>query len=1480
TYSIPISMPSGINDLTPELKINYSSQGGNSLLGWGWNLSGMSRITRGTTSLLQEGYINRVTYSNTDRFFLDGSRLILTKGTYGEQGSEYRTELDNLTKIKLLSENGEPYFEVHTNNGEILTYGKQNGSRKYTSTGKTSFWSINERRDLWGNTISYHYVEAGEQKILDRIEYANNKVEFDYQDRSGIDGNTTYMFGESDKTSNILKKIKVYANSEIFREYKFNYTKDLYLLLHEITLTGEDNSKVNSTIIDWNEGGEPVKEDLGIKLERIKQYGDFNGDGRTDILTREKDAVNSTVFIAADDGFEEYTFEMGTDFEELRIDDFDMDGKDEILLGTVKEVQEEPESKGLITVGHDINYKLYGFTGSGFAHNSEDMDINYYAEFEDMSSPSPFMLNADFNGDGIIDYIVLHEKYLDSETRTFSLITEEFSSDGGNLTNFLDLENVDVDYIGVLNFNGNSKMDLLVTTDTGTRIYEYSNDDESFQVISGELNEEFSEQYQVADFNGDGRDDFTNLIVTPGGFNLYYSTGKDLKQQDGPFEIAEPENIKNPYEIIRVHDLNSDGKSDLLRFYFTATRRIETIDFSEYAIFTPKLHVYAYLSTGEKFVEKNLTSLFSDFEFDTIYEKGKPEDIEGDEIGINYDFVENIRISIQDFPKITFSDFNKDGNIDLIVERPQDSAVQRLSLVNGEKKRLVNCITNGLNIHTHVNYESLNKSSHYDEGSEHSLPLRDYDAPYYVVTNYQEEHNDNTYSDVNLNYTDSKFHIRRGFLGFKSIEMTDSISGKKQVTHYETLSPLYTRAVESTQTYYEDNQKSSVTYSNKLSELSGTNNSFYRKYTTESVSTDHTTGVTKTKTFGDFDEYYQPQIVITEYGSAMTITKEISYTNIDNDLWIPGRKDMITVKKNHEDGSEISNKTVYSYKDDFKLTSRTNYANTDMPFNVSYTYDSFGNTETKERSDGNKTRKTKYTYTSDHRFLETKIEDPDNLSFKTEYVYDPVSGNRKEKIDMHGRKTTYEYDGFGNRTKTIFPDGDEKTTEKVWIEEGLKYQVVENSTTAPAEYKTYNMAGQLLKKETSNFSKEVKTAYEYYDNGKLHKEYEPYSSGKGNFTEYIYDEYGRISEKRLPDDNTITYTYDGLKTTKNSPGEVRTETKDAYGLTDVVEDKGGVIDYTYYGDGNLRKVTYNNANYSFEYDAHGNRTKIKDPDAGTITSTYNGFDELVSQTDARGNTYTFEYDQLGRKTKRILEEGGETTEWIYDENGNKGLLTTIDGKDVDVVYTYDNNYRVSSVKETIDGKDYITAYDYDKYGREKKVVYPSGKHLLKSHTSDGFVDSLVFDGKAIWTAGDMNVHGQWKKFTYGNGLTTHKTYDPMNHLPTSVKAGSVFEYYYSFDEKNGNLSSRGDSIMGEKEIFDYDELNRLTADKNGELAYQTNGNIDSKSGIGNYAYNTTKPHAVSGITEVASSYSPAGHDLEFTAFNKIQEIEGENTSDG
>lgn len=47
TYALPIEILKGVNNFQPNLSLVYNSQSGNGSAGWGWNITGLSTITRG-----------------------------------------------------------------------------------------------------------------------------------------------------------------------------------------------------------------------------------------------------------------------------------------------------------------------------------------------------------------------------------------------------------------------------------------------------------------------------------------------------------------------------------------------------------------------------------------------------------------------------------------------------------------------------------------------------------------------------------------------------------------------------------------------------------------------------------------------------------------------------------------------------------------------------------------------------------------------------------------------------------------------------------------------------------------------------------------------------------------------------------------------------------------------------------------------------------------------------------------------------------------------------------------------------------------------------------------------------------------------------------------------------------------------------------------------------------------------------------------
>ena len=63
----------------------------------GWHLSGISAISRCPLTVAQDGVKGGVTFSERDRFCVDGQRLIATEGEYAADKTLYHTEIQNWT---------------------------------------------------------------------------------------------------------------------------------------------------------------------------------------------------------------------------------------------------------------------------------------------------------------------------------------------------------------------------------------------------------------------------------------------------------------------------------------------------------------------------------------------------------------------------------------------------------------------------------------------------------------------------------------------------------------------------------------------------------------------------------------------------------------------------------------------------------------------------------------------------------------------------------------------------------------------------------------------------------------------------------------------------------------------------------------------------------------------------------------------------------------------------------------------------------------------------------------------------------------------------------------------------------------------------------------------------------------------------------------------------------------------------------------
>ena len=320
SYSIPIATPAGTNNVVPSVSIEYNSLAGSGIAGMGWNISGLSAISRVSRNIYFDEASAPVELSTNDRFALDGSRLIVKTGTYGAASSTYGAEVENFSTVTAIGTqgNGPLSFEVLTKDGMKMEFGNTADSRLMSQTGNTvMFWRINKMIYPDGNYIEYVYTDTSTERDsrISEIRYTGNtvtdqapynKIEFAYKIRQEAspgtfsDIRTTYEAGSSILNKYLLDLITVKAEGEVVKKYQFAYGHDnINSYLKSVTEFGSDNSQLNPTIFKY--GDTPVERTNGSStipgsdLEIQTVSGDFDGDGKKEILSTHKSKTEDNI---------------------------------------------------------------------------------------------------------------------------------------------------------------------------------------------------------------------------------------------------------------------------------------------------------------------------------------------------------------------------------------------------------------------------------------------------------------------------------------------------------------------------------------------------------------------------------------------------------------------------------------------------------------------------------------------------------------------------------------------------------------------------------------------------------------------------------------------------------------------------------------------------------------------------------------------------------------------------------------------------------------------------------------------------------------------------------------------------------------------------------------------------------------------------------------------------------------------------------
>ncbi len=314
-YVIPIAVPPGRSGFTPDVSVQYSSDGGDGIAGVGWSLSAGGSISRCGASTARDGVITAsenlgVMLNSNDKLCLSGARLEAVSGSYGASGTQYRTEEDSFSRITQqggsLGQSG-VYFIVETKDNKVLTFGNSANSRIVgDGVSLASSWLISREADASGNnTINYEYQLGTGNAVLSAIYYtgtgSNNGdrvVRFNYENRDDI--RSAYLAGGLSIYDQRLSSIQTYVANELVQRYNFFYEASRASqrsLLKEVELCSNDSGCLPATQFTWSDA--PVVREVepvtfyqngqaihpygsGTYLSQIEPRGDINGDGVRD----------------------------------------------------------------------------------------------------------------------------------------------------------------------------------------------------------------------------------------------------------------------------------------------------------------------------------------------------------------------------------------------------------------------------------------------------------------------------------------------------------------------------------------------------------------------------------------------------------------------------------------------------------------------------------------------------------------------------------------------------------------------------------------------------------------------------------------------------------------------------------------------------------------------------------------------------------------------------------------------------------------------------------------------------------------------------------------------------------------------------------------------------------------------------------------------------------------------------------------------
>ena len=1400
-YNIPLELPEGIAGLTPELKFIYNSQAGDGIMGDGWSLSGLSKISRVPFSYYYNNFTSSVVLNGEDQLALDGNYLREISEAH------YKSEVEDFSKIVWANEsNINEGFIVYKPNGYKYYYGVDEQSRYYLQSGLPIAWYLTKILDNNNNYIEFFYINDRLQGSFypDYILYTGNsdagtepyyKISFEYLFGERTDSPKKY-FTNPDNPQLLFSRITKYLsgvtvsylpNSKeivdytlVYKDEGFIKKKYLTTILPTFDSDGtRSNNHYNPTTFNWfhsdyeiNSEDKTLDLHYNAEIEMFKQQSiiacnfvnrDIDNMPLSDILhiskTYHDNKYHLRVFLNesryGSNGFgfllgnslgqtpyEFSGFEEATENYLISTGDFNGDGFDEIVR--------------VYKIGTQLKVALGNFNYDKPLDDYDEYFTKTISEYSNYSVMPKFLI-GDFSGNGFDDLCIIFNNgslaYLN-----FFLSEKNAPFENEVTTNSGAIQWPEKVLIG--DFNGNLKKEIVVIGNTAANIVSLRADNAA--ITHNVLDVDWgaystNNDYVAGDFNNDAKTDI--LLLTSGQENnwtFYFSYGKGDFVKKGPLTI---ENIGSDGESRIATDLNGDGYSDLCWVWYDSNSDIRDYYRKDFLINPMK------------------------------------EDIEI--IGVDFETPISTIIRNQEKHEINFclGNFTGNSSSQLIFSNVKllptsgggydlHARINLSAPIYDPYINNIELITNGFGVETKVHYcpfSAIPFSAKKEGGfepkntSSYDFPINDYKGILNVVTSYEQEveesftaGHEQKFLSVSFDYYDAKYHkVGKGFLGFDLVRQTNNLSGT-YTNRYFNIDNNYYHIVNDRNETFQISGNRSVSKTENLYSFDDLDDPelirYFCKLTETTVKNYDATGLQGFKnavktTYENYDEYGNPETVTTYYGTTenawpLKEIRETDYLNINSvDKYMVGFPDFVTTKNSSpDDGLRIHKTDNVFNASTGQLESVIYEPGNPKAYTISYIYDeglnTFGNlTQMKYTSTtGIEPRIWNYKYDASGRFL---MESKNPLDHVESYTYYEDIGKLASSKDPNELTTTYQYDVLGRLLKTTYPDETFSYNVNRWCMGSTSAPPAD----APETSIYYSWSAQAGSPEVltfyDQFNRVLRTVTTGFDGSKIYQDNEYF--GK---TEILT---GLIKAASVPYFKTTDPNYD-CPLTAFGYNVLREPT--------LISNPDGSSKSIVYDKNTQTVIDFDNQTKKLEYNGAGWLTKVTDNNETPIDYIYRS-DGLLKSTEVDGilSTLTqYLYDDFGNPTTVNRPNNGVTT-YVYNAFGD--LITETDQR-FSISYIVDKLGRTTETTVDDETEGYTTAWQYDTQykgiGKLHATIHAPNSGHVQAVAYEYFYDDY---GRLSKETQKLNADQLTFEFTYDDYGRLKQTLWPSGYLTTN-----------------------------------------------------------------------------------------------------------------